>query len=147
VLWILDKIYIFFVNTYIYIETPRPNTNRHFHAHKCLHCADIEPVTSCVVGSNPTTTPHRPLLAAIIITRKRVAVSGSGGWTLLPTRHAIIGNRVAVSGSGGQTLVQTHLFPTLIPLSEVGTTCFSSCCDKVSAIIFTTGRLEDVYPP
>jgi hypothetical protein len=31
------------------------------------------------------------------------------------------------------------LFPTLIPLSGtvVGTTCFSSCCDKDSAIIFT----------
>jgi hypothetical protein len=27
----------------IYIETPRPNTNRHVHAHKCLHCARIEP--------------------------------------------------------------------------------------------------------
>jgi hypothetical protein len=35
-------------------------------------------------------------------------------------------------------------FPTLIPLSGVGTTCFSSCCDKDSAIIFTTGRLPDV---
>jgi hypothetical protein len=28
--------------------------------------------------------------------------------------------------------------PTLIPLSGVGTTCFSSCCDKDSEIIFTT---------
>jgi hypothetical protein len=37
--------------------------------------------------------------------------------------------------------------PTLIPLSGVGTTCFSSCCDKDSAIIFTTGRLPDVSPP
>jgi hypothetical protein len=26
-------------------------------------------------------------------------------------------------------------FPTVIPLSGVGTTCFSSCCDKDSAII------------
>jgi hypothetical protein len=34
----------------LYIETPRPNKNRHVHAHKCLHCAGIEPVTSCVVG-------------------------------------------------------------------------------------------------
>jgi hypothetical protein len=35
--------YIYFVNTCIlYIETPRPNTNRHVHAHKCLHCAGIE---------------------------------------------------------------------------------------------------------
>jgi hypothetical protein len=33
-----------------YIETPRPNTNRHVHAHKYLHCAGIEPATSCVVG-------------------------------------------------------------------------------------------------
>jgi hypothetical protein len=40
-----------FVNTYIlYIETPRPNTNRHDHAHKCLHWAGIEPATTCVVG-------------------------------------------------------------------------------------------------
>jgi hypothetical protein len=31
--------------------------------------------------------------------------------------------------------------PTLIPLSGVRKTCFSSCCDKDSAIIFTTGRL------
>jgi hypothetical protein len=41
----------FFGNTYtLYIETPRPNTNRHVHAHKYLHCAGIEPATSCVVG-------------------------------------------------------------------------------------------------
>jgi hypothetical protein len=33
-----------------YIDTPRPNTNRHIHAHKCLHCAGIEPATSGVVG-------------------------------------------------------------------------------------------------
>jgi hypothetical protein len=38
------------------------------------------------------------------------------------------------------------LFPTLIPLSGVDTTCFSSCCDKDSAIIFTTGHLLDVNP-
>jgi hypothetical protein len=37
--------------------------------------------------------------------------------------------------------------PILIPLSGVGTTCFSLCCDKDSAIIFTTGRLPDVNPP
>jgi hypothetical protein len=37
-------------------------------------------------------------------------------------------------------------FTTLIPLSGIGTTCFSSCCDKDSAIIFTTGRLPDVKP-
>jgi hypothetical protein len=40
-----------FVHTYIlYIETPRPNTNRHVHAHKCLHGADIEPATPFVIG-------------------------------------------------------------------------------------------------
>jgi hypothetical protein len=35
-----------------------------------------------------------------------------------------------------------------LPLSGVGTTCFSSCCDKDSAIVFTTGRgrLPDVNP-
>jgi hypothetical protein len=39
------------VNTYILnIETQRPNTNRHDHAHKCMHCAGIEPVTSCIIG-------------------------------------------------------------------------------------------------
>jgi hypothetical protein len=27
-----------------------PNRNRHVHAQKCLHCAGIEPATSCVVG-------------------------------------------------------------------------------------------------
>jgi hypothetical protein len=26
-------------------------------------------------------------------------------------------------------------------------TCFSSCCDKDSAFIFTNGRLPDVNPP
>jgi hypothetical protein len=40
-----------------------------------------------------------------------------------------------------------QLIPTLSPLSEVGTACFISCCDKDSAIIFTTGRLPDVNPP
>jgi hypothetical protein len=43
-------------------------------------------------------------------------------------------------------LISKSLFTTLIPLSGVGTTCFSSCCDKVSAFIFTTGRLPDVNP-
>jgi hypothetical protein len=37
-------------------------------------------------------------------------------------------------------------FSTLIPLSEVGTICFSSCCDKDSAFIFMTGRLPYVNP-
>jgi hypothetical protein len=32
-------------------------------------------------------------------------------------------------------------------LNGVDTKCFSSCCDKDSAIIFTTGRLPDVKPP
>jgi hypothetical protein len=43
--------------------------------------------------------------------------------------------------------MKEDLPPTLIPLSGVGTTYFSSCCDKDSAIIFTTGRLPDVNPP
>jgi hypothetical protein len=38
----------------------------------------------------------------------------------------------------------SYPFPTL---SGVGTICFSSCCDKDSAIIFTTRRLPDVKPP
>jgi hypothetical protein len=33
------------------------------------------------------------------------------------------------------------LSPTPIPLIGVGTTCFSSCCEKDSANIFTMGRL------
>jgi hypothetical protein len=45
----------------------------------------------------------------------------------------------------GQALVL--LSPTLIPQSGVGTTRFSSCCDKDSEIIFTIGRLPDVNPP
>jgi hypothetical protein len=44
-------------------------------------------------------------------------------------------------------LPKLFLIPTLIPLRGVGTTCFTSCCDKDSAIIFMTGRLPDVYPP
>jgi hypothetical protein len=55
--------------------------------------------------------------------------------------------------------VSVFLFPTLIPPSGVGTTCFSSCYDKESiqfnsmlywyqgAIVFTIGRLPDVNPP
>jgi hypothetical protein len=45
------------------------------------------------------------------------------------------------------TLILLLLFPPLIPLSGVGTTCFSSYCDKDSAIIYTTGRLPDINPP
>jgi hypothetical protein len=44
-------------------------------------------------------------------------------------------------------IVDLLVLPTLILLSGVGTTCFSSCCDKDSAIIFTTGRLPDVNHP
>jgi hypothetical protein len=40
-----------------------------------------------------------------------------------------------------QMFFASSLPPSLIPLSGVGTICFSSCCDKDSAIIFTTGRL------
>jgi hypothetical protein len=50
-------------------------------------------------------------------------------WTVIRTRWAYL------------------LPPTLIQLSVVGATCFSSCCDKYSAFIFTTGRLPDVNPP
>jgi hypothetical protein len=32
-------------------------------------------------------------------------------------------------------------------VSSSSSSCFSSCCDKDSAIIFTTGRLPDVNPP
>jgi hypothetical protein len=39
------------------------------------------------------------------------------------------------------------LIPTLIPLSRVGTTCFSSFFHKDLVIIYTTGRLPDVNPP
>jgi hypothetical protein len=34
------------------------------------------------------------------------------------------------------TFTYILLFPTLNPLSGVGTTCFSSCCDKDSAFVF-----------
>jgi hypothetical protein len=50
--------------------------------------------------------------------------------------------------NGHVTTKLNLLPPTLIPLSGVSTTCYySSCCDKDSAIIFTTGRLPDVNPP
>jgi hypothetical protein len=29
---------------------PRPNKNRHVHAHKVLYCAGIETATSCAIG-------------------------------------------------------------------------------------------------
>jgi hypothetical protein len=50
----------------------------------------------------------------------------------------------------GAAKVSVHntLFSTLIPFIGFGTTCFSSCCcEKDSAIIFTTGRMPDVNPP
>jgi hypothetical protein len=40
-------------------------------------------------------------------------------------------------------LSSSYPFPSL---SKVGTTCFSSCCDKDSAIIFATGRLQRQPP-
>jgi hypothetical protein len=44
-------------------------------------------------------------------------------------------------------LVRLYLLPPiLIPLSGVGTTWFSSCCDSYLAIIFTTSHLPDVNP-
>jgi hypothetical protein len=43
-------------------------------------------------------------------------------------------------------LFKSYLLLTLISLSGVGTTYFSSCCGKDSAIILTTGRLLDVNP-
>jgi hypothetical protein len=51
--YVPNTLYNFFckyIHIIHYIETPRPNTNRHIHAHKCLHGAGIEPATSCVEG-------------------------------------------------------------------------------------------------
>jgi hypothetical protein len=39
------------------------------------------------------------------------------------------------------------LFPTLILLSGVGTTCSHHGVIKIRHIFFTTGRLPDVNPP
>jgi hypothetical protein len=44
------------------------------------------------------------------------------------------------------TYSSSYSFYPYSTLSGVGTTCFPSCCDKDSAIIFTTGRLADVNP-
>jgi hypothetical protein len=33
-------------NKYYTLKIPGPNTNRHIHIHKCLHCAEIEPAIS-----------------------------------------------------------------------------------------------------
>jgi hypothetical protein len=42
----------------------------------------------------------------------------------------------------------THLlFPTLIPRGSQYNIFFSSCCNKDSSIIFTTGYLPDINPP
>jgi hypothetical protein len=46
--------------------TPRPNTNRHVHAHKCWHCAGIEPATSCVVGEYS----HHYATSAVIVSKQ-----------------------------------------------------------------------------
>jgi hypothetical protein len=48
----------------------------------------------------------------------------------------------------GDKLIFILLLPTLfLHYVGVGTTCFSSRCDKDSAIIFTTGCLPDVNAP
>jgi hypothetical protein len=46
-----------------------------------------------------------------------------------------------------KTLGPKHSFLFPIPLKGVGTTCFSSCCDKDSAFLFTASRLPEVNPP
>jgi hypothetical protein len=43
-------------------------------------------------------------------------------------------------GNDNLCFIYLHIFLPIL-LSGVGATCFSSCCDKDSAIIFTTGRL------
>jgi hypothetical protein len=50
IVYVPNTLYTFFCKYILYIETPSPNTNRHVHAHKCLHCAGIEPTIPCVVG-------------------------------------------------------------------------------------------------
>jgi hypothetical protein len=50
--------YIFFVNTYIFYMDTQTQYKMIMHAHKCLHCAGIEPAPSCAVGIF-TTTPNR----------------------------------------------------------------------------------------
>jgi hypothetical protein len=68
---------------------------------------------------------------------------GIRGVSDIPPRRPRITRMTAMRN----TEIEYLLPPTLIPLSGVGTTCCSSCCDKDSAIIFTTGRLPDVNPP
>jgi hypothetical protein len=75
----------------------------------------------------------------LFLTQEKTFVSPIVGW-------------VSITASKNQSKTNLKqlkhlLLPTLIPLSGVGTTCFSSCCDKDSAFIFTTGRLPDVNPP
>jgi hypothetical protein len=64
-------------------------------------------------------------------------------WIFLKKLHA----SATLSGAKIGINHVSLLLPTLIPLSGVGKTCFSSCCDKDSAIIFTTSHLPDVNPP
>jgi hypothetical protein len=103
VLRILDKglihtyIHFFFVNTYIlYIETHRPNTNRHVHAHKCLQCAGIEPATSGVVGKYS----HHYATSAVIRTGHKPPSGLSAGWWVLTTANA--------AGTNGLTCLPKH---------------------------------------
>jgi hypothetical protein len=70
----------------------------------------------------------------------------NGGYTTVDPGYTET-RRLGKSGGISRLISLFLLFPTRIPLSGVGATCFSSCCDKDSAIIFTTGRLPDVNPP
>jgi hypothetical protein len=58
--------------------------------------------------------------------------------------HVVSGTEKKNSTSLFLPSSSSYPFPTL---SEVGTTCFSSCCDKDSTIIFADGRLPDINPP
>jgi hypothetical protein len=78
----------------------------------------------------------------------------SGEWSRSPLDEAVTLIMSPLLGTGlidytkEERAITHHLLPpTLSPLSGVGTTCFLSCCDKDSAIIFTTARLPDVNPP
>jgi hypothetical protein len=59
---------LFFCKYILYIETPRPKTNRHVHAHKCLHCVGVEPATSCVVDKYS----HHYAKSAVILQRAAI---------------------------------------------------------------------------
>jgi hypothetical protein len=63
--------------------------------------------------------------------------------------HGVILRIVSVKvlwGEINKVLVRSASSYSFPILSRVGMTCFSSCCDKDSVIIFTTGRLPDVNP-